>query len=105
MLVREDEHRDASRLSVAKRSEDDRPVERANGLPQCLRDRPELRLRTVSEKRQREVEVGALDQASMAAEGVMLPRAEHVTHVGWEREGAEETQAFTVSHGSGTTHS
>ncbi len=90
LLVREDEHGHASRLAVAERAENDRAVERPNGRSERLRDRPQLVAGPMPEEGQREVEVGALDGASVAAEGVALPVDEHVTHTVSEREGAEE---------------
>lgn len=104
LLVREDEHGDASRLHIAESAENDRPVERPNGRSECFRDWPQLVRRPMAEEGQREVEVGAFDEASMAAEGVALPVDERVAHAVSEREGAEEAQASMASHASGLTH-
>ena len=104
LLVRKDEHGDAARLPVAKRAENDRTVERPNGCSERLRDRPHVLHGSMPEEGQREVEVGGLDRASLAAEGVALPVDERVTHAEREREGAEEAQASMAAHASGFAH-
>jgi hypothetical protein len=68
LLVGEDEHRDASRLAVAQRTENDRPVEGANRLAKRIGDRFDLATRAVPEKRQCDVEIRGPDETAVTAQ-------------------------------------